>query len=87
MKPCITESEAKHYLALSSRAAQICDLIEQLTLEIVQADIPDENKVGALNWLARAGGLRGLPHALHPQSEWQGGETWKIRQPDLSRIK
>lgn len=82
----LTESEAARYIALSARAQEIRRLIEQMAVEIVVAEIDDENKIGALNWLRRADGVNGLAYALIPQSEWKGGEAWKIRRPDLSGI-
>lgn len=86
MKTYINESQATQYNRLSAMADLIDQQIQALAVAIVQAGIPDEDKVGALNYLSRADGIKGLSYALHPQSEWQGGESWKLVRPGIACI-
>lgn len=81
----LTTEQAATYSALSDKARAITDALQSLAVEIVQSPMPDADKIGALNWLSRGDGLNGFAHALHPQSEWQGGEAWKLRRPTIAR--
>jgi hypothetical protein len=86
MKHYITQSQATQYARLENLAREIDQKIQEMTVAIVQAGIPDEDKIGALNYLSRADGLADMSYALHVQSEWQGGEAWKLVRPDLTNI-
>jgi hypothetical protein len=88
MKTFIDNEESAEYGRLSEIARHIEESLSAFAVEIVQSkQLTDANKIGALNMLARADGFRGASYMLHPQSEWQGGEAWKVVRPDLSKVQ
>ena len=87
MKTYLKPDQADAFRKLEASARAIENALESLMVDIAQSSIPDADKIGALNWLSRADTFRGFSYALHPQAEWQGGETWKTVKPDLSRIQ
>lgn len=86
VKQYITQSQADQYARLEKLAQEIDQKIQEMAVAIAQAGIPDEDKIGAFNYLARSDRMAGMSYALHVQSEWQGGEVWKLVRPVLTNI-
>jgi len=86
MKTYINAQEAAAFTDLESKARSIENALQEMLVMVAQSKLSDADKLGALRLLNRANGFFGASYLLHPQSEWQGGETWKIVKPDLSVI-
>lgn len=80
----LTSESEKEYNYLASIAREVEEKLQLLVLETAKArDIPDNVRGNILHWVARAETFRGLSYFLTPQSEWQGGESWKVRAPHI----
>jgi hypothetical protein len=79
----IDQNEQTQWHRLANHAKAIESMLSDLTLATLQADIPDKAKIAVQDWISRADTFKGLSYFCTPQSEWQGGENFKVREPHI----
>lgn len=78
----IDETQAKHWQTIAMKLRQASDLLSecQLTL-MLHLNVTEGPANDRLNAVEHE--LNGLSYLFTPQSEWTGGESFKIRPPHV----
>ena len=79
----LNDTQIETYKRLSALASAITDAISEFDVAVLNSDIPQEVKVRCLD-VTYAMETDGLAYRLHPQSEWQGGDSFKTRAPHIA---
>jgi hypothetical protein len=75
MKTRITEPEAAAYRELASRASAIQSAINDFTVAMMGAGIPDTVKIKIMDRMSDKPSFQSLAYFLTPQTEWTGGDS------------
>ena len=81
MSTTATPLEISHYSYLENYAREIADKIQDFEVCVLGSEVPNEVKLKILEWKS---GYRSLAYFLHPQSEWTGGDSFKINLPHIA---
>jgi hypothetical protein len=72
----------EQYQKLESEADAIAKAIEAFEVSVLESEIPQEVKLKIFEWNQ---GYRSLAYFLHPQSEWTGGESFRVNLPHIAK--
>lgn len=79
----LNSTEIETYERLSTLAQAITNAVSEFDVAVLNADIPQEVKQRCLD-ITYTLQTDGLAYRLHPQSEWQGGDSFKTRSPHIA---
>lgn len=80
----MTLEQESTYRRLEALAGEVEKKIQTFDLAVLESNLDDPVKLRLLEWTADRG-FQGIAYFLHPQSEWTGGDNFKVRAPHIEK--